>query len=220
VDDKKTPKKSVRGSGRIPPELLNSFYESMTDANLQFRNGKDGGRAGVIKALDMAIAFLCLFEPLQEDGLLDPLVNLDNALRALDHNNVQPLLVPRRRHSRSPASEFRIIIQSLSIYVSDSLIALGVPQREACKRVAKVLEKKGIKSNGSSGSVSERTIRGWRERASKELTKDTSLAKSLRATRESDPLRSITDKPNTASEKMILMILGATLDRFRARDAH
>lgn len=203
----------------IPPELLETFLDRLLEARAEFAVGKDGGRSGVIKALTVATLFLSFLDPQNERGLVDPLVVLDNALRALDRNNVQALLKPKRKSSRSIASDSRIIAQALSVYAAETLMETGMGPLEAYKRIAKALKDIGVRSSGFRAPISERTIRGWKERASKEFAKGSPLANHLADYRKKNPFGGLSEIPAVARAKVILMIFAMTLKRFRTAEA-
>lgn len=162
--------RSVLGSlpDRIGPdqlahlnEALHWLFGELRDAAEHHRSGDNGGRDGAFHAIKAVTAFLMLFRSVNKKGLQAPLALLANALTALDHNTVEPMMKPVPRPGRAPASSGRQSLKGVAAYVVRQLQDVGIDRTTACKDVAAQLVACDVRPDRGSGKITHRTIREW-----------------------------------------------------------
>jgi hypothetical protein len=198
---------------------MQELCAGLKEAYGQFLNADDGSRAGVITALGWVIGFLNKFEPVAEGRFATPLLVLASALGALDRNNVQPLLAPTLLSNRAPAGTFRVTVKAVSVYTAEVLNGLGVKKQEAYKSVASVLNKNGIELRGLEKAISGRTGRGWKDKIAADVAREKELSRFFWGLKNSEMTELLLRKPEKASAKVILMLLGFFVSQYRAEDA-
>src|SRR5271170_5961346 len=112
--------------------------------------------------------FIALFDSTLAESLQTPVTNLMDALYALDHNNVQPILRPVARPGAAPSSPRYESLQGHAAGTVMRLRKSGHPPLEARELVAKKLTKLGVRPSRGSGSITAETIRHWCD----EVTRD------------------------------------------------
>jgi hypothetical protein len=149
--------------GTADLEILNAAIKALRnqlrDAKTLFDNSADGGRDGAVVAISALWNFLMRFEPILDEALQWPLMRLHGALLALDQNNVEPILRPKRgpRGGRPPDSPARLALIGIAVGTVRRLELTGMSLTQAHKAVANALSRLGV-------TVSIRKIRDWCER--------------------------------------------------------
>ena len=91
------------------------------------------GRPGAVVALRAAWGFLMQFEPVLAESLHAPLINLANALLALNENNVEPILKPTKRTGRATSSPRRYALIGIAVGLPNDWNGLASRQRKPTK---------------------------------------------------------------------------------------
>jgi hypothetical protein len=76
-------------------EGLGFFFAQLREARRRYANEGDGGRAGALMALGAVWKFIVLFDLPHAECLHIPILRLQDALEALEKNNVLPILKPQ-----------------------------------------------------------------------------------------------------------------------------
>ena len=162
----------IRSHGSLPETItasdlaslnssLASLFARLREARQQYDKEEDGARVAAFTALGAMWQFIALFNsPLQEQ-LHVPILKLMDALAALDHNNVLPILKPVTRTGRAPSSTAYSSLQGHAAGAVMRLRMLGIDPTQACALVAKELTKLGIKPDRGVGGITGNTIRHW-----------------------------------------------------------
>jgi len=132
-------------------------------------NKKD--RKSYILALHAAWRFIILFRPAYREGLIQPLVQLDAALLALDDNNTTPFLEPTSRRGRSVCTPAYSALQGFAAATVHRLRNTELDEKKARRLVADELQKLNVQPTRGSGKITTRTVKGWIERISADVTK-------------------------------------------------
>jgi hypothetical protein len=150
-------------------DAFNFLYDGLREAKLRFETGNDGGRDGVVHALETMLKFLYLYEPVQSGGLQAPLAMLFNALMNLDDGAVHPMLqkVPRRGRTRASAGRESLI--GTVAFTVDALCDTGKPLDDAREIVARELRRAGVRPDRGGGEFTSRTVRAWCERVAADV---------------------------------------------------
>jgi hypothetical protein len=143
-------------------------YKGLTEAKQLFEAGPAEGREGVIHALEAVIKFLILFDPVNANALHTPLARLFDDLMSLGDGTASGMLRPSARSGRSRASGFYDGLKAVTVFTARCLEATGMRTDEARKMVASELTKLRVRparkgSEGGTGRITERTLRGWQE---------------------------------------------------------
>jgi hypothetical protein len=167
-DEQRTGGPSVWGS---LPDPINDKYLAALNEALRYlfaelreafhQSGASTDREGALRAIEAVSKFLMLFRVVQDEQLHLPFAALDNALQALDQNVVLPLVTPKQRSGRGPATEGRQVSMGAAAYAVASLQRLGTNRQDACEAVAKELHACGVRPNRGSGILTARTVREW-----------------------------------------------------------
>jgi len=149
-------------------EVLAALFSDLRDASTLYRDKKISDRAATVIALGAAYRFLMCFRPALDEQLHLPLLNLSSALMALNDNYVAPLLRPTRTPigGRAPDPPKRQALIGLAVGTVGRLVWTGMPVREACKVVAAELVRLGIGLARGTGTIKDRTVKGWCDRVS------------------------------------------------------
>jgi hypothetical protein len=140
---------------------LRFLFGDLRTASALFHHSKNHGRDGAIKAVGAAWRLVALFKQPHAELLPLPLVELQDALTALDNNNVVPILKPIRRKGRAVSSGARAALKGRGAGAVAQLMEAGLSRQEACTRVATLLVKLGVRPERGSGQVTATTVRHW-----------------------------------------------------------
>jgi hypothetical protein len=177
---------SVKKSGDQPPhlsflmQLQGSLPETIAETNLkilnsglgflfdrlrmarqQYDEGGDGGRVAAFTALGAMWQFIVLFKlPLMEN-LHAPILKLQDALVALDKNNVLPILKPIARAGRVASSHAYLTLQGHAAGTVMRLRELDIDRKNAYAFVAKELAKLGVRPERGKNAITPNTVRHW-----------------------------------------------------------
>ncbi len=162
--------KRVRGS--LPETIAESDLETMNlglgflfdwlrKARQQYADEADGGRAAAFTALNAMRQFIVLFRSPLAELLHLPILKLQDALAALDQNNVLPILKPIARPGRAPSSHAYVSLQGLAAGTVMRLRKLDLDPKQSCLLVAKELAKLGLRPERGKGAITANTVRHW-----------------------------------------------------------
>jgi hypothetical protein len=165
---------------------LEALFTVLRDVRRQRDNHNE--RAATAIALMAAVSFLKLFRPVSTELLHVPLLNLANALAALDNNTVEPILRPTKRRGRARSSLRRFSLWGTAVGAARRLELTGLRPEDANKQVAKKLTKLGISTAHGSNDITARTVRLWRQRVDEggQIASATHRTPDLRAGEEDD----------------------------------
>jgi hypothetical protein len=163
----------------VLPEVLNSsdlttINQALSELFIKLRfalnlyQSRQLDRAATIVSLNAAWQFLIWFDPVLNEQLHMPLLNLSSALIALNGNNVAPILrpTPTPKGGRAPDSPDRLVLIGIAVGTVGRLVWTKMPVREARKAVAAELVKLGVKSARGNRQITARTIKEWCDRVS------------------------------------------------------
>jgi hypothetical protein len=142
-------------------EALQLLFGELREAAELYRSAENGGRDGARRAVGAVAKFLTSFQAVKEEKLQAPLLLLVNALIALDNNLVEPMVKPRSRRGRAPATLARQTVKAAAAYVVRRFQDFGCNRTAACQDVAKQLRELRIKPDRGSGQITARTVREW-----------------------------------------------------------
>lgn len=154
--------------------LFDELIDGLREAACVYRDGKDGGRAGIKKML-VAVAWLTYFAGFEtDDDITSPIRALLSAFTDLESGRSPVLFkVAKRKEGRQANSDNRETTLALSVAVADLLreADLVQNQKEADELVAKTLNEEDLRHRGGLardpkrglGEITWRTIHGWRE---------------------------------------------------------
>jgi len=106
-----------------------------------------------------------------------PILQLQNALAALEQNNVLPILKPVARGGRAVSSPAHATLRGFAAGTVKRLLEAGLDREAAWILVAKELSEKGVKSERGSGSISANTIRHWCEEVDRDVGRNGAAAR-------------------------------------------
>ena len=161
-----------RSQGSLPEtiterdlETLNSglgfLFAWLRQARQQYDKDEDGGRVAAFTALGAMWQFIMLFNSPLAEFLHVPILKLQDALVALDKNNVLPILKPIARPGRASSSQRMLALQGHAVGTVMRLQKLGLDPKQACALVAKELTQLGVRSERGPGSITANTVRHW-----------------------------------------------------------
>jgi len=161
-----------RMSGTLPEtvtagdlEILNAglqwLFADLRRAHRYFQNGEGYGRGGAGTALGALWRFIVLFKVPFAEGLHVPIIKLQQALLALNDNNVLPMLKPVKRAGRVKSSDEREALKGWAAGTVQRLLQSGLKPAEAHRLVAKELRRLSVRSERRTGDISDTTIRHW-----------------------------------------------------------
>jgi hypothetical protein len=105
--------------------------------------------------------FIALFNAPLAESLHAPILKLQDALVALDQNNVLPILKPIARSGRAASSPAHAALKGHVAGTVMRLRNLGLDPKEARELVAKELAKLGIRPQRGTKAVTANTVRHW-----------------------------------------------------------
>jgi hypothetical protein len=157
-------------------DAFNFLHYGLREATGRFQNSgaQDGGRDGVIHALESVLKFFTVIERtgvypfIVAEGVHAPIALLFDALMSLDDGKVSLMLAPKKRSGRARASSFYNGLKGIAVFTVQRLQATGVNLPEARRMVATILAKQGIRparkgSPDGTGQLSGRTLRKWQD---------------------------------------------------------
>ena len=146
-------------------EILNSglhlLFADLRRAHRYFRDGEGNGRGGASTALGAVYRFIMLFEKPLAEGLQLPILDLQQALAALEENNVLPVFKPVRHRGRAKSSDVREALKGYVAGTVQRLLQTGINSDAAHRRVAEELERRGVRPERGAGDVTATTVRHW-----------------------------------------------------------
>jgi hypothetical protein len=160
---------------------LRHLFARLREARRLFDEEKDGGRAGAFTALGAMWQFVVLFKSPHSQLLQLPILVLQDALAALEHNNVRPILAPVGRPGRAPSSEAYASLIGFAAGTVKRLVQAGTDRKHAFEAVAKALAKQGVQSQRSSGAITANTIRHWCDEIKVDVAQQGTAAKAFRS---------------------------------------
>ena len=140
---------------------LGFLFARLRDARQQYDNGADSHRAATITALGAMWQFIFLFNSPLAQLLHLPILKLQDALAALDQNNVSPILKPVARPGRAPSSDAYVSLRGLAAGTVMRLRKLDHDPERARALVAKELAKLGVRPERGRGAITADTVRHW-----------------------------------------------------------
>jgi hypothetical protein len=140
---------------------LGHLFARLREARRQYDTEKDGGRAAAFTALAAAWQFIVLFRSPRSQFLQVPFLKLQDALAALEKNNVLPILKPVARRGRAPSSQAHVTLIGFAAGTVKRLLRAGMDREHALAVVAKTLAKQGVRSQRGAGAISATTVSGW-----------------------------------------------------------
>jgi hypothetical protein len=155
---------------------LRFFFADLRAAWELFQASEDHGRAGAIKALAATWRFIALFQQPLSENLQLPILRLQDALAALDDNNISPMLIPVPRTGRAASSGTRAALKGHAAGAVARLMQAGVDRRQACEQVAKTLTQLGVRPERGSGEITATTIRHWCDEVSADVSRQGAAA--------------------------------------------
>jgi hypothetical protein len=113
-----------------------------------------------------------LFRQPYAENLFLPILHLQDALRKLDEGSVTPMLLKSvRRPGRGKSTDARAALRGHAAGAVERLVHAGVPLQEARKLIAEKLVKLGVRPERGPGSITERTVRTWREEVAADVSR-------------------------------------------------
>jgi len=162
----------TRNRGSLPTiigqdnlEKLNSgldvLFNRLRVAKQEYDVGTDGGRVGAFTALGAVWQFITLFDSPRAEGLYVPILKLQDALVALDQNDVLPILKPVRHAGRAPSSHAYTALKGHAAATVMRLRKSNLDPKQACVLVARELAKLGVRPDRGRGGITATTVRHW-----------------------------------------------------------
>jgi hypothetical protein len=155
------PETIVAGDLEILNSGLHLLFADLRRAYQYFQDGEGNGRGGASTALGALCRFIMLFEKPLAEGLQLPILDLQQALAALEDNNVSPMLEPLRHRGRAKSSDAREALKGHVAGTVQRLLQAGINSDDAHRRVAEELEKRGVRAERGAGNVTATTVRHW-----------------------------------------------------------
>jgi hypothetical protein len=140
---------------------LHSLFTDLRQARFYFQNGEGNGRGGAVTALGALWRFITLFEAPRAEMLHMPILDLQQALAALEYNNVSPMLKPVRRPGRPKSSDTREALKGCVAGIVQLLLQAGMTPPDAHLLVAKALGKLAVRPERGAGNITDTTVRHW-----------------------------------------------------------
>src|SRR5947209_1701347 len=128
-------------------DALSALYTKLRFA-LNLYQSRQLDRAATLVSLNAAWQFLVCFDPVLNEQLHLPLLNLSAALMALNANNVAPILSPAAtpKGGRAFDSPDRLVLIGIAVGTVGRLLWTKMPVGKAREAVAAELVKLGIRS--------------------------------------------------------------------------
>ena len=124
---------------------LRFFFSDLRRASELFAQSKSGGRAGVVKAMAATWRLVALFRQPYAENLFVPILQLQDALQALDQNTVAPMLRPINRSGRSSSLDVRAALRGHAAGTVARLVEANVSLPDARALVAEALVALGVR---------------------------------------------------------------------------
>ena len=167
------------------------LFAGLEQANRLFVERGDAGRLGVIAWLNAFDQFLSLFEG--SIDLRQPGGALLNAFVSLNEGQRPPLLEPRKRQGRAPASTLRECDMGHAVATVHALCGTGLGRKKPYEQVAKVCREAGLKptrkgakdSQGQEPVVTAHTVRYWDRKIAEDVGRHSEAAKAFDHLRQS-----------------------------------
>jgi hypothetical protein len=141
---------------------LRFFFADLRHAFELYQRSEGHGRAGAVKALSAAWRFIALFSHPLADNLHVPILQLLDALAALDDNNIDPMLAPVPHRGRAKSTGRRATLKGQAAGTVIRLISAGMTPLQAYGQVAATLVKFGVRrERGSARQITATTVRHW-----------------------------------------------------------
>jgi hypothetical protein len=163
------PETIVAGDLEILNSGLHLLFADLRRAYRYFQDGEGNGRGGASSALGALYRFIVLFEKPFAEGLQLPIQDLQQALAALEDNNVLPMLKPVRRRGRAISSDAREALKGHVAGTVRRLLQTGINLDAAYQRVAKELKRRGVRPERGTGNVTATTVRHWCDRVAADV---------------------------------------------------
>jgi hypothetical protein len=148
---------------------LRFFFSDLRRALELFAQSKSGGRAGVVKAMAATWRLVALFRQAYAENSFVPLLQLQDALQALDQNNVAPMLRPINRSGRSSSLDVRTALRGHAAGTVARLVEANVSPPDARALVAEALLALGVRPERGSKQITARTVRTWCEEVAEDV---------------------------------------------------
>jgi hypothetical protein len=140
---------------------LRFLFSRLREAKQQYDENRDGGRAAASMALGAMWQYITLFDLPRTELLHLPILKLQNALAALDQNNVLPMLKPVSHPGRAASSDDYLSLQGHAAATMMRLRKLGSHPKQACALVATELAKIGVRPQRGANTITGSTVRHW-----------------------------------------------------------
>jgi hypothetical protein len=130
-------------------------------------------RGGAITALQSVIKFTNAISREDSQSLTLPLTAVLSALNDLNHGRVVPMLEAKKGvDNRKPDAGFRKVQRAATIFCIEKLIEAGEKSEQAARFVSAILEREGVPIGGRSSTPLSKTVRNWRNDASRRHQND------------------------------------------------
>jgi hypothetical protein len=140
---------------------LSFLFAGLREASRQFYQETDDGRSAAFTALGGCWQFIALFDRPLAESLHVPIVHLMDALVGLENNLVLQIVKPTPRRGRSPSSHKHATLRGHVAGTVNRLQEAGLSANDAFQKVAKHLNKLGLRPQRGSGPITTHTVRNW-----------------------------------------------------------
>lgn len=140
---------------------LGFLFAWLREARQQYDRGGDGERDAAFTTLGAMWQFIALFNGPRAESLHAPILKLQDALVALDQNNVLPILKPIARPGRAASSPAYAALRGHVAGTVMRLRNLGLDPKQARELVAKELVNLGVRPQRGTKAVTANTVRHW-----------------------------------------------------------
>jgi hypothetical protein len=140
---------------------LGHLFALLREARRLRHDEGDAGRAAAFAALGGVWQFIALFERPLAELLHLPILDLQDALAALEENNVLPILKRVARHGRARSSNAYLTLKGRAAGTVKRLTDTGLSRPESLRAVADLLRKLGIRSERGAGNITATTVKNW-----------------------------------------------------------
>ena len=142
---------------------LGFFFTLLRKARRLYLEEGDSGRAAAFTALGAVWQFIALFKLPHAEHLQVPILQLQNALVALEQNNVLPIKKPIARRGRAASSHVYATMKGFAAGTVARLLEAGIDRKQAWTLVASELTKQGVRPDRGPGKITANTVRHWRD---------------------------------------------------------
>ena len=150
---------------------LSFFFADLRWAWALFQASERHGRAGPFLALGAMWRLIALFKQPFAENLHLPILRLQDALTALDDNEVAPMLKPVPRRGRARSTGVRLALRGYAAGTVERLMQAGVERQQACEQVAKALTRLDIRAERGRRKITTDTIRHWCDEVSADVSR-------------------------------------------------